>query len=463
LDKTSQERKLACFPARILLHFCFSGFNNMNELKHDRQMKKKRILLIQPENREINAFRRRQFNNFAQITIPYLAAFIDETKYEITLKDEYNQAIPYHQTFDLAAITVNTPNAPHCYDIARRFRENGARVVMGGPHVSLLPEEAEQHCDYLLTGECEETWPLFLDHFYEETAMKRYDSASPPSLEHLPKPRWDLLKRRTRMMKAAVFATRGCPYHCRYCNLKQIYHDCFRTRPVEEVIDEIKAICSRFFVFWDDNFFANRTYALSLMNALKPVKKKWAAQVTLTDCRDENILKAAREAGCLYLFIGLESFFQSSLKDAGKEINQVDDYGKIIGQIHKHGLMIQAGIIFGFDSDMPDVFEKTLRKCEETGIDGATVSLLTPLPGTPLYAELKAANRLTTASWDKYNGKTQVVFEPRNMTTEQLLRGYMLFRRKFYSLRSFIRRMKVSHTSPVYNFVVNLGYWLAGR
>jgi radical SAM superfamily enzyme YgiQ (UPF0313 family) len=334
---------------------------------------------------------------------------------------------------------------------------------MGGPHASILPEEAEQHCDYLLTGECEETWPLFLHHFYEGTAEKRYHSSSPPSLQRLPKPRWDLLKNRTRMMKAAVFATRGCPYHCRYCNLKQIYHKGLRTRPVEEVIDEIKTIRSRFFVFWDDHFFADRTYALSLMEALKPLKKKWAAQVTIAACRDEQILKAAHEAGCLYLFIGLESFFQSSLNDAGKEINRVDDYVNIIGLIHKHGMMIQAGIIFGFDSDRPDIFEKTLRKCEETGIDGATVSLLTPLPGTPLHTTLKAANRLTTASWDKYNGKTHVVFEPQNMTPEQLMEGYKLFRRKFYSLHSFIRRMAVSQTGMAYNFIVNLGYRLGAR
>jgi radical SAM superfamily enzyme YgiQ (UPF0313 family) len=107
---------------------------------------KKRILLIQPENREINAFRKKQLNNFVQITMPYLAAFVDETRYEITLIDEYNQKIPFRSGFDLVAITVNTPNAFHCYEISRNFRDRGVKVVLGGPHVTLLPEEASRIC-----------------------------------------------------------------------------------------------------------------------------------------------------------------------------------------------------------------------------------------------------------------------------------------------------------------------------
>jgi len=274
---------------------------------------RKRILLIQPENREIHRFRRKQFNNFAQITMPYLAAFIDENQFEIALVDEYNQRIPYDRRFDLVAVTVNTANAPHCYEIGRVFRQAGAKVAFGGPHATLLPDEASRHCDVILIGEAEEIWPRFLNDFYNDMAQTRYLSENPPALARLPMPRWDLLRRRTPLMKSAVFATRGCPYHCRYCNLKQIYHDCFRTRPVDEVIREIEAMRSRHFVFWDDSFFANAAYAMALMRALKPLRKRWAAQVTLADCANEALLQAARDSGCLYLFIGLESFSEASL------------------------------------------------------------------------------------------------------------------------------------------------------
>ncbi len=422
---------------------------------------KKRILLIQPENKEINNFRRKQFNNFVQITMPYLAAFIDERLYKITLVDEYNQKIPFDTVFDLIAITVNTPNAYHCYNISDTFRAKGQKVVLGGPHITLLPDEAKKHCDYLLIGESEETWPRFLQDFYHGRADERYVPARPPVLENLPVPRWDLLRHRTPLMKGAVFATRGCPYHCRYCNLKQIYDDCFRTRPKDEVIHEIKQLKSKYFVFWDDNFFADKPYAIELMKSLATLNKRWAAQVTLADCVDEELLQTAQSAGCLYLFVGIESFSQASLINAGKQINQVADYQTIIQNIHKHKIMVQAGIVFGFDTDTTEVFEHTLQACEQLGIDGVTVSILTPLPKTPIYDQLKKEGRLTTDNWSHFNGKTYVAYTPKEMTANELYDGYVNFRKKFYSLSSFVKRMQVSKTHILYNFMMNYGYRLA--
>ncbi len=424
---------------------------------------KKRILLIQPENREINAFRKKQLNNFVQITMPYLAAFIDETRYVVTLVDEYNQKIPFGSGFDLVAVTVNTPNAPHCYEISHKFREKGAKVVFGGPHATLLPDEAEKHCDYLVIGESEDTWPRFLEDFYLDRADSRYVSDAPAELKNLPVPRWDLLRHRTALMKGAVFASRGCPYNCRYCNLKQIYPGGIRTRPVDEVVNEINLLKTKHFVFWDDNFFADKSYALRLMKAVSPLKKRWAAQVTLRDCDDDELLRAARAAGCLYLFVGLESFSDASLRDAGKEINLVGAYEKIIQKLHQNRIMIQAGIVFGFDSDGPDVFRKTLEACKKIGIDGATVSVLSPLPGTPVYRQFQEEGRLSGDDWSLYDGKTQVAFSPRNMTAQELFDGYVWFRKEFYSLASFIRRILVSRTHFFYNAAINLGYRSAIR
>ena len=417
------------------------------------------LLMVQPENGEIKRFRRFQFNNFSQLTIPYLAAYVDERYYKITLIDEYFQKLPYRKRFDLVAITVNTPNAPHCYDIGARYRATGAKIVMGGPHATLLPDEVKKHCDYLLVGESEGTWPRFLQDFRNGTARERYCAAAPPSLENLPLPRWDLLKRR-RLMKGAVIATRGCPYDCLYCNLKQIYQGAFRMRPVKDVLAEIQALPTRFFVFWDDNLFADKEYAKSLLRAISPLKRRWAAQATLRDCADDELLSLAKSAGCLYLFIGLESFSEESLGDAGKGINCISDYEPVINAIHRHGIMVQAGIVFGFDSDTPGVFDAALNACEKLGIDGATVSVLTPFPKTPVYGKLKADGRLLSCDWGKYNSKTAVAFMPQNMSAEELLSGYNRFRKRFHSIGSFIRRMRVSRTNVAINFVVNLGYRL---
>ncbi len=421
---------------------------------------KKRILLITPECPEIHEYRKRQFNNFTQITMPYLAGFVDETGYDITLVDEYNQAIPYGQQFDLVAITVNTPSAGHCYDIALRFRGMGAMVVMGGPHVTLLPEEALQHCDHIVEGEAEETWPQFLDDFANGKALRSYASANPPSLQGLPIARRDLIGRRW-VTKGAVFATRGCPYNCSYCNLKQIYHPSFRTRPVHEVIADIATIKQDYFVFWDDNFFGNTDYVRTLMRELKTLRKKWAAQVTIDRCRDGELLRLAKEAGCLYLFVGLESFSADSLAAVNKESNSVEGYGSAISLMHRHGISVQAGIIFGFDTDHRDDFRHTLEACERLGIDGVTPSILTPLPGTPIYDDLKNAGRLLSADWMHYNGKTRVSFQPKNMTPAELYEGYMWFRKHFYSFRSITRRMLVSRTNLIHTLIVNAGYKLS--
>lgn len=367
---------------------------------------KKRILMITPENTEINKFRKKQFNNFIQLTMPYLAGFINENKYDITLIDEYNQKIPYKSKFDLVAITVNTSNANHCYNISKIFRQSGAKVVMGGPHATLLPDEVGEHCNYIIIGEGENTWPEFLEDFYNDVAKERYKSGNVPTLNNIPIPRRDLISKRF-FTKGAVFATRGCPYNCSYCNLKQIYHDCFRKRPVNEVIEDIKTVESKYFVFWDDNFFADKRYTKELLLSLKKLKKKWAAQVTLKDCEDRELLKLAREAGCKYLFVGLESFSDNTLNNVNKGINKVDDYKRIIGLIHEHRIMVQAGIVFGFDTDDKSVFQKTLDSCEELGIDGVTVSILTPLPKTPIYTKMELENRLLTEDWSYYNGKLE--------------------------------------------------------
>lgn len=429
-------------------------------IKQDKIKIKKNILMITPENKEINTFRKRQFNNFIQITMPYLAGFIDESKYDIVLIDEYNQRIPYGNNFDLVAITVNTPNAIHCYKIAEKFRKQGSKVVMGGPHVTLLPDEAMKHCDYIIVGEAEETWPQFLEDFYNGCAKRQYICKDIPSLRGLPIPKRNLIKKRF-FTRGAVIATRGCPYKCSYCNLKQIYCDSFRTRPIDEVIEDIKNIKSKYFVFWDDNFFVDIEYAKKLMIELAKLKKKWAAQVTLERCQDEELLKIAKMAGCIYFFVGLESFSQEGLGSVNKGINNVDKYKEIINLIHDNGVSIQAGVIFGLDTDTKDIFRKTLIACNELGIDGVTVSILTPLPRTPIYEQMKNEGRLKTTDWTYYNGKTRVAFKPKNMTGDELYEGYIWFRRQFYSVKSIWKRLWVSKTNILYNLIMNLGYKLS--
>jgi radical SAM superfamily enzyme YgiQ (UPF0313 family) len=417
------------------------------------------ILLITPENRFIRAFRHGQFNNFAQLTMPYLAGFV-HAPHQVTIVDEYNQAICFDTPADLVGITCNTPNAGHVYGLADSFRHRGRMVVLGGPHATLLPEEAKDHADAVVIGEAERTWPVVIEDAARGFLQPYYRDPEPPSLVGLPHARRHLIYRRG-VCGDTIIATRGCPHRCTYCNLRQIYDPTPRFRPVEDVVREAQTLRSPFFAFWDDQLFMDPAYAFRLFERLASVGKRWAAMVTLASTQHERLLAAAARAGCVWLFLGLESFSPESLRLANKAFNIVDDYEEGIERIHRQGIAVQAGIVFGFDGDDEATFETTLRRAALMGIDGATVSILTPLPRTPLFEELQHKGRLLTNDWSYYNGKTAVAFRPAHMSPEALWEGYMWFRRRFFSPACILQRVRRSGVRPLHTMALNLGYWRA--
>jgi radical SAM superfamily enzyme YgiQ (UPF0313 family) len=414
------------------------------------------VLLVTPENPFIKAFRRGQFNNFSQLTMPYLAGFV-RPPHTVALVDEYNQHIDLDTPADLIGITCNTPNASHVYAMADAFRKRGRLVVLGGPHATLLPEEAQAHADAVVVGEAERTWPEVLVDAAKGRLAPFYRDSDPPSLDDLPRARRDLIYRRG-FLEDTIFATRGCPHRCSYCNLRQIYHPKLRFRPIEQVVAEIRSFRAPFFTFWDDQLFMDPGYALRLCEHLEPVGKRWAAMVTLASTRNERLLAAARRAGCVCLFLGLESFSSESLRHANKAFNVVESYHEGISRIHRHRIAVQAGIVFGFDGDDESTFEATLRGTTRAGLDGATVSILTPFPHTPLYEEFLCNGRLLTQDWSYYNSKTAVAFRPARMSPEALWNGYMGFRRRFFSLGCILERVRRSGVRPFQSLVLNFGY-----
>ncbi len=417
------------------------------------------VLLVTPENPFIKAFRRGQLNNFSQLTMPYLAGFV-KPPHTVALVDEYNQQVSLDAPADLVGITCNTPNASHVYALAAAFRQRGRRVVLGGPHVTLLPEEAQAHADAVVVGEAERTWPQVLADAAAGRLAPCYRDPDPPSLEGLPHARRDLIYRRG-LLEDTIFATRGCPHRCSYCNLRQIYHPQLRFRPVEEVAAEVRTFRAPFFTFWDDQLFMDPHYALRLCERLAPLGKRWAAMVTLASTRNERLLAAARRAGCVCLFLGLESVSRDSLRHANKAFNIVESYQDGIARIHRHRIAVQAGIVFGFDGDDETTFEATLRCTTRAGLDGATVSILTPFPHTPLFGEFQRDGRLLTRDWSYYNSKTAVAFRPAKLSPAALWEGYQWFRRRFFSLPCILERVRRSGVRPVQSLVLNLGYRFA--
>jgi radical SAM superfamily enzyme YgiQ (UPF0313 family) len=415
-----------------------------------------RILLITPENRFIKAFRRGQFNNFVQLTMPYLAGFV-RPPHQVAVVDEYNQRIDLDADADLVGITCNTPNANHVYALADAFRRRGRLVVLGGPHATLLPQEAQQHADAVVVGEAERTWPVVLADAARGRLREVYRDPEPPSLHGLPQARRDLIRGRG-LHRNTIIATRGCPHRCSYCNLRQIYHPALRFRPVEEVVAEVRTFRSPFFTFWDDQLFMDAAYASRLFAALAGAGKRWAAMVTLASTRNERLLAAAARAGCACLFLGLESFSTESLRLANKAFNVVESYEESIARIHRHNITVQAGIVFGFDGDDESAFEATLKGATLAAIDGATVSILTPFPQTPIFEELQRSGRLLTRDWSYYNSKTAVTFRPARISAEKLWEGYLWFRRRFFSAGCILERVRRSGVRRLQSIVLNLGY-----
>jgi len=420
-----------------------------------------KLALLTASSPEIRSVRRARVLNFQQITMPYLAARVPPG-WEVIHVDEEAEELDRALDADVVGITFHTPSAFHAYEIAARFRSRGICVVMGGPHVSLLPEEARRHADVIFIGEAEGLWEEFLKGFEQGAYLPLYQQAQPPSLENAPMTRKELYHRRDHT-NGVLFATRGCPAQCDFCAVAVMYRRTFRKRPITEVAAEYASFKGKIIIFWDDNIAADMEYAKALFREIAPHRKWWSSQASIHAGRDDAFLEAAARSGCKQLFLGLESIAQQSMTEVNKGFNRVEDYLQIIERIHAHGIAVQAGIVFGFDHDTPEIFKETVAFLEHAGVQNATFNILTPFPGTPLFEKMEAEGRILTRDWRKYNGRNDVVFQPRRMGTAELLAGYRYANERFYSLPSAARRLSRSPVQLWWTLPLNLAYGLQWR
>jgi len=418
------------------------------------------LLLVTASSPDIQRVRQSRVLNFQQVTMPYLAAFAP-SHWTVLHVDEAVEPVDLETSADLVAITFHTPSAPHAYDLAAQFRQRGIPVVLGGPHVTLLPDEAQAHADAIFVGEAERTWPRFLAEFDSGDYGDRYCS-EPPTLDDAPMSRQELFHRRDHAA-GVMFATRGCVHRCDFCTVAVMYRSHVRKRAVEAVAQEYASFHGKVVILWDDNIAGDIEYAKVLFRALAPHRKWWASQASVHAASDDDFLELAARSGCKQLFIGLESVSQASVNEVAKAFNRVDGYARAIERIHSHGISVQAGIVFGFDNDTEAVFGETLDFLEATGVQNATFNILTPFPGTRLYDRLDAEGRILTRDWSKYNGRANVVFRPRRMSPEALLAGYQYANRRFYSGASAYKRLSRSPVQLSWTLPLNLAYSLALR
>jgi len=399
------------------------------------------IKLISPRSPVQFVSKREQAINFSRLSLATVAAlFPRDLKIEII--NDAIEEIDYNEEVDLVGITSITATTPRAYEIADKFREKGITVILGGMHVSALPKEAVKHADSVVIGEAEgQVKPLVKD-FKNGKLKKYYSSEKRPDLKKIPLPRTDLYRNKNEYYKELhlIQTTRGCPFNCDFCSVTHFFGQTYRTRAIEDIVREIKTVSRRTIIFFvDDNIAGNPRYAKKLFEALIPLNIKWFGQASLVLARNRELLKLAARSGCISLFMGIESISQKSLEEVGKRMNKVERYKESIKIIHDHGIAIIGAFIFGFDADDKSVFEKTVSFIDRNQIELASLAILTPLPGTRLYDRMEQQGRIINRDWSKYT-VGEVVFQPKQLTPEELQEGYYWSREQLASLKSIVKR-----------------------
>ena len=395
---------------------------------------------------------------YAPLTLPTLAALVpDNIEHEVQMIDEGIEEIPLDLDADLIGITVITGTANRSYELANHFRSRGITVVLGGPHVTLVPDDAAPHADAIVVGYAEDNWPRLLRDHLAGTMQARYVQAPDLSLAGRPPARRDLINR-GRYSQTHVFeATRGCVHRCDFCVVPSAWGRKPYQKPVGEVVDEIRSTGARRAIFVDLNIIADRQYALELFAALTPLDIKWAGLATSILARDDELLEACARSGCMGLLVGFESISHHGLKGVHKGFNSPELYKGWIQRFHEHGIAINGTFVFGLDTDGVDVFEETADFVIDAGVDLPRFAILTPFPGTELYKRLDREGRILTRNWELYDGQ-HVVFEPTKMTVEDLEKGNQATWNKVYSYRAIARRMRSTPISRALYLGANLGY-----
>ncbi|MBN2467743.1 MAG: radical SAM protein [Deltaproteobacteria bacterium] len=401
-------------------------------------------------NKEVKSFW------FSHLSLTMLAGLTPE-EHLVSITDENVDEIDFEENVDLVGLTGMTIHAPRAYEIAKEFRARGIRVVMGGIHASNLPREAKEHVDSVVIGEAEAVWGTVLRDLQGGALKPFYKADALCSLSGLPHPRQKLLKKKAYLTTNCVQTTRGCPFGCSFCSVTEFFGRRYRVRPVKEVVREVEQYAGDFVAFVDDNIVGNPRYAKELFGALIPLNIRWGSQASLTMAKDDELLALARKSGCIAMFVGIESLSQKNLSMMNKSFNRVEEYSEALRKFHDQGIMVNASLMFGLDDDDESVFEKTVRFVENNRIELITYNILTPLPGTKLFAQMVKENRIIDWDWTKYNSGN-VVFKPRLMTEETLQNGYYWVAKKTYSYRSILKRLGFAKKNFVSRFSLNLGY-----
>jgi radical SAM superfamily enzyme YgiQ (UPF0313 family) len=406
------------------------------------------------------------------ITLPYLKA-LTPREHQVTFTDELMHDVDVNSDADIVGITAMGPQIARAYDLADYFRARGKKVVMGGSWVSLNTDEALLHCDAVLKGEAELVWKHLIDDLAAGRNKRIYQAdrwhsmVSLPRFDYqsLPLFRPDLFKKSPfyRMyFHWPVLASRGCPHPCEYCTVQTYYDRTFRSRPVEEVIEDLKIIKSlggRRVLILDDNPIGNVKYAKELFRAMIPLKMEWASQMTINIARNAELLDLAARSGCRSLSIGLESVSQDNLELIDKGFNKAPRFDEDLKRIRDKGIQIIALMMVGLDGDDEKSFSRTLDFLVRNKITFLKLFTPCPYPGTKYYSDMEKAGRILTKDWNRYDYGSPLI-QPTHMTPDRMMQGFNALYSDFYSLKNIVKRMapppKGNYLESAFYFIANL-------
>ena len=377
---------------------------------------------------------------------PFIFAIFDSITpkdIEMSYIDDRIETLPERIDSDVIALSVETFAALRAYDIARKYKTDKNRIVMGGFHPSAMPDEALEYCDTVLVGDAEDTWLEYLEDLKNCCPKQKYFSDHKHGIAKI-----DFNSKAFEGKKynpiGLVQFSRGCKFRCDFCSVVSFYNCKVRQKPIDEIIDEINGIKEKILFFIDDNIFLDEDSAIELFEAIRPLKKKWACQISMDVALNDRLLVTMKRCGCILVLIGFESLDPDNLRIMNKVANlQIETYEKAIKNIYKHRLMIYATFVLGYDHDTPEAIQETLDFAIRHNFAAANFNPLIPMPDTKLYSRLMSQGKLIYDKWwlEKGYKYGDTVFYPKRMTPDELKEGCKNARFEFNTYRCIFKRL----------------------